>query len=154
MKKLILLFVVSFLFSCDKEDDYVVSINDLHGVWMLDKYDSYTINVDDESLKDRAKKIIEGYSCDVDRYEFIVDETRYRPFWMERNNCRNGIIGCDFTINGDKLIDAANQIEAFDLRIVNDTLFLSLDETMSFNRDLETKLFKNLTLRNKYIRLK
>ena len=76
------------------------------------------------------------------------------PFMLERNCRRRGILGCWFTIDGDKIIDAAMQVESFDLRLLNDTLFMSIDQTMEFNRDLKTTSVQKVTIRNKYVKSK
>lgn len=153
MKKIFYyLSLILILISCNKEEDYSISINDLNGLWTLDRYDSYNVDTDDEIIRGRTQRLIELYKCEREQYLFKIDDTREKPFWMDRNSCSRGILGCYFRIDEDKLIDAANQIEAFDLRINCDTLFMSIDETVSFNSELNTNQLKKVIIRNRYIR--
>ena len=144
------MFIILFT-SCGKDDEqYTVLYDDIIGKWELSGVDSYTVKTSDGIFDDAIINNILNYSSKTDYISFSKAGDLY---WLERKCERRGILGCSFTIDGDRLMYVSH-VEAFDLRLLNDTLFMSIDQTMEFNRDLKTTNVRKATIRNKFVKLK
>lgn len=141
-----------FLCSCGKEDNYVVACDDLIGTWHLSGVYSYIVKTSDGKFDNIIVNNILNYNSKNDYISFFKTNIIGTPYKFERNCRRRGILGTSFTIDGDRILYATDHVEAFDLRLLNDTLFMSIDQTTQFNRDLKITSVQKVTIRNKYVR--